>query len=207
MVADGNALTRRGLVTILREGDLRVVGEATTAPWALQVLQTRRPNCLVAADDLPNPNRWNLIEVARSRWPDLALVALGANRSDESLLAAMAAGASAYVPKSALPAQLLATIQQALASPRAFVADDLLAAQRRRARAHGPALTARELEVLTLLAEGLSTQQVSERLFIAPSTTKSHLARIYAKLSVSSRSQALMAALNAGLLPQSRRGR
>jgi DNA-binding NarL/FixJ family response regulator len=112
----------------------------------------------------------------------------------------MAAGASAYTSRTAMPAAILATVVQALASPQAFTADDLMAAQRRRSRTRHTHLSAREAEVLNLLANGLTIPEVAAQLFIAESTAKSHVDRIYVKLGVNTRSAAIMAGLSQGLI-------
>jgi ATP/maltotriose-dependent transcriptional regulator MalT len=78
------------------------------------------------------------------------------------------------------------------------VADDVLAG--RRARGRGPRLTRREAEVLALAAEGLTVEGISARLFVSPATTRSHLAGIYRKLGVSTRSQAVLTAERLGML-------
>lgn len=200
VVADGNALSRRGLVAVLRDGGFHVVGEATTATWAMQVLGSRQPDALVAAMDLPNSEPWQFIPAVRRQRPDMAVIALGPARSDDSLFQAMAAGASAYTSRTAMPAAILATVTQALAAPQAFIADELMAAQRRRAQARHPRLSAREVEVLNLLALGMTIPEVAARLFIAESTAKSHVGRIYVKLGVSTRSGAIMAGLAQGII-------
>lgn len=100
-----------------------------------------------------------------------------------------------------MPGSILAILAQALAAPRAFVADDLMAAQRRRARSRLPRLSAREAQVLELLAAGLTIPAVAQQLYLAESTVKSHVSRIYVKLGVSSRSQAIMAGISLGVVP------
>jgi DNA-binding NarL/FixJ family response regulator len=192
VVADGNALSRRGLVTVLRDGGYVVVGEATTATWALHVLQSKNP-------DASEP--WSLIAAVRRRSPGLAIVALGQTRSDEAMFKALSDGASGFAARSSMPSTILGILAQAISAPGAFIAEDLMAAQRRRARSRAPRMSARELEVLALLAEGLTVPAVAQRLFIAESTAKSHVSRIYVKLGVGSRSQALLAAIQLGMVP------
>lgn len=208
VVADGNALSRRGLAAVLRDSGYQVVGEATTATWALQVVQAKRPDALIAAADLPHADpgtgpadRSWLVSAARECLPDLAIIVLGPARSDETLFRAAAAGASGYTSRSAMPAAILAILAQALAAPRAFVADDLMAAQRRRARSRTPRLSARESQILQLLAQGMTVPAVAQQLYLAESTVKSHVSRIYVKLGVGNRSQAIMAAVSMGLVP------
>lgn len=200
VVADGNALSRRGLVTVLRDGGFQVVGEATTASWALQMVQAKSPDVLLAASDLPNSETWALIPTARRSVPALAVVVMAPARSDEALFQALADGASGFVARSSMPATILAVIAQSVAAPTAFTAEDLMAAQRRRTRARTPRLSSRELEVLNLLAEGLTVAGVASRLYIAESTAKSHVNRIYVKLGVGSRTQAILAAMQLGLI-------
>lgn len=188
------------MVAILRDGGMEVVAEVATVTWALQAANTKRPDCLIASDDLPNSENFELITTARHRWPQMGLVALSARRDPTVLSAALAAGASVFLPKTALPAAFLGAVVQAVAAPNAFSAEDLLSVRRSRSKPRGPQLTAREVEVLALAAEGLSIEQMSRRMFVAESTTKSHLSRIYSKLGVSTRAQALMAAIDTGLL-------
>lgn len=199
VVADGNALTRRGLSAVLGDAGATVVGAAADTEAALRWIAQTLPDVLVVALDLQGPERGHIVAIARDRWPSLAIVALSDEASDDALLDALELGASAYLPKTAAPEQLVAAAVQAAAAPGAFLAEGL-PATRRRGRPAGPALTAREYEVLRLAAEGLTVRGISARLFVSEATTRSHLSGIYHKLGVSSRSQAVLVAERLGML-------
>lgn len=199
VVADGHHLARRGLAGLLVEAGASVVAEVADTDEALRALAEHAPDVLVVDLELSGRERGHVVAIARDRWPSLAVVALSEQPSADALLAALELGASAYLPKTAEPARIVASTVHAAAAPGAFLADDLMAGHRR-AHMRGPRLTARESEVLRLAAEGLTVRGISARLFVAEATTRSHLAGIYRKLGVSSRSQAVLAAERLGML-------
>lgn len=200
VVADGNHLIRRGLADVLVEAGAQVVGQAAEPGAALRAIADHAANVLVVGLEMARSvDHGHVVAIARGRWPDLAIVATSATPSDLAMLRAIELGASAYVARSASARQLVTTVVQAAAAPRAFLAEDLTAS-RRSARAAGPRLTLRESEVLRLAAEGLTVRGISARLFVSESTTRSHLAGIYRKLGVSTRSQAVLAAERLGML-------
>ncbi len=198
VVAEGNHLVRRGLAASLADAGIAVLAEAAETDPALAAVARYQPDVLLADLELPGRGTGNVVAMARDRWPDLAIVALSPVASDEAVLLALALGASAQVPLTAPVEQVVAATRQAAASPGAFLAEDL-AGSRRRA-SPGPGLTRREHEVLRLAAEGLTVREISERLFVAEATTRSHLAGIYRKLGATNRSQAVLRAERMGLL-------
>lgn len=199
VVADANHLTRWGLARALAEAGADVIAEASDTDAALRAVATQSPQVLVTTLDLPGSGPGHIVAIARDRWPDLGVLALSDTQSDESLLAALELGASAYLPKTASPDRIATAAAQAAAAPGAFLAEDLIGA-RRRMSSPGPRLTARESEVLRLAGDGLTVRAISTRLFISEATTRSHLAGIYRKLGVTSRSQAVLAAERLGML-------
>ena len=100
----------------------------------------------------------------------------------------------------------MAAARHALAMPGSFSAPNLAEAMQRRLRPSGPQLTPREREVLNLLADGLGVAEISKELYISQSTTKSHVSKLYEKLGAANRAQALMTALNMGLITSEGRG-
>jgi DNA-binding NarL/FixJ family response regulator len=199
VVADGNHLTRRGLAQVLAEAGAEVVAEVSDTESALRALATHAPDALLVSLDLPGSGPGHVVAIARDRWPDLGVVAFSDAPSDGALLTALELGASAYLPKTATPEQIVTATAQSVRAPGAFLAEDLTGARRRTSRP-GPRLTARESEVLKLAGEGLTVRGISARLFISEATTRSHLSGIYHKLGVSSRSQAVLAAERLGML-------
>jgi DNA-binding NarL/FixJ family response regulator len=199
VIAEANHLLRRGLSATLAEAGIAVLAEATDTDTAMAAVGRHHPEVLLASLELPGRGSGNIVAMARDRWPDLAVVALSPTASDEAVLLALALGASAQVPLTAPPEQVVAATRQAAASPGAFLATDL-AGSRRRTDGAAPGLTRREHEVLRLAGEGLTVREISGRLFVAEATTRSHLAGIYRKLGVTSRSQAVLRAERLGLL-------
>ena len=124
---------------------------------------------------------------------------LSAVNDDAMLYRAMDESLSAYVPKDSPAGTVLAAIRHAAAAPRAFNAPGLAAALARR-RANSGLLSQRERQVLGLMREGISLPGIADRLAVSEATVKTYVARLYTKLRVNNRSQALMAAVNQGLL-------
>ena len=199
VVAHADDLVVRGLAGLLGDSGATVVARARDTRSVLAAVTAYGPDVLVTSLELSVTERRNVVSVARERWPGLAIVALSDHDDDEGVLLALEEGASAHVRRSAGAEQIIAAAVQAAASPGAFLTTDPLGG-RPRAADTGPGLTPRESEVLRLAAEGLAVRGISERLFISEATTRSHLAGIYRKLGVSTRSQAVLRAERVGLL-------
>jgi DNA-binding NarL/FixJ family response regulator len=201
-LVDDHALIREGLRRALeRSGEFAVVGESGTLAEARARLSRDAPDVLVVDLRLPDGDGLDLVrDVVRSN-PGLGVVVLSMYGGDDQLLAAMDAGASAFVSKDAPVSRVVAAARRAAQAPRTFSADGLDDALSRRDRFQRPVLTPREQEVLDLLAEGLGIAGISRRLFISESTTKTHVSKIYDKLGAANRAQAIMAAMRLGLIP------
>ena len=119
---------------------------------------------------------------------------------DEQLFAALEAGASAFVAKDAPADEVVAAARHAARVAALLHRADLADAMMRRMTPAGPRLSAREAEVLGLLAEGLGVAAIARQLFISESTAKTHISKIYEKLGAANRAQALVAAMRLGLL-------
>jgi DNA-binding NarL/FixJ family response regulator len=128
----------------------------------------------------------------------MAIVVLTFNESDDFLLSAMRAGASAYVNKSAPLTELTAAVDHALTSPGSFAAKEIVNALQRKQLKFG--LSQRELQILALLPTDEPLSTLAKSLFISESTLKTHLTHIYRKLDVKNRLQAINVARKAGLL-------
>jgi DNA-binding NarL/FixJ family response regulator len=120
---------------------------------------------------------------------------------DDQIFAAMEAGASAFVGKDSKATEVVSAARHAAVAPRTFLCAGLSAAMMRRATAPvTPKLSAREEEVLALLADGLGTSEIAGSLYMSDSTAKTHITHIYQKLGATNRAQALVAAMRLGLL-------
>jgi DNA-binding NarL/FixJ family response regulator len=201
LLADDHPVVRAGLRAVLEtEPGLVVVAEAATAEEA--VLRAGAGDVDVVLMDLRFGTGMGGAEAtaaitARPGAPRVVIVTT--YDSDADTLPAIEAGATGYLLKDAPPEELAAAVRSAAAGRTALapaVADRLM----NRLRAPGTSLTRRETEVLALVAEGLSNQAVGRRLHLTEGTVKSHLARVYAKLGVDSRTAAVAAATDLGLI-------
>ncbi|MFE5629394.1 response regulator [Streptomyces sp. NPDC056470] len=199
LLADDHPVVRAGLRAVLdTEPDFAVVGEAATAERAVELATelTAAGGVDVVLMDLQFGSGMHGSEAtaaitARTGGP--RVLVLTTYDTDADILAAVEAGASGYLLKDAPPEELAAAVRTAAAGQSALapaVAHRLMD----RMRTPAEALTKRELEVLQLVGEGLSNQQISKALFLSQATVKSHLVHIFAKLGVDSRTAAVAAA-------------
>lgn len=202
MLVDDHELIRQGLRRAFdRSGDFEVVGEAGTLTAARVVAGEVSPTVVVTDVRLPDGSGLDLARELRNQHPELGIVVLTMYAGDDTLFAALDAGASALVSKDAPADDVVSAARHASVSPRSFTAKDLAGAMQRRMQPSGPRLTERESEILTLLADGLGVAQIARQLFISESTAKTHISRIYEKLGAANRAQAVMKAVQTGLLP------
>jgi DNA-binding NarL/FixJ family response regulator len=201
LLVDDHELIRQGLRRAFeRDGDFEVVGEAATVADARRLLGMSTPDVMILDVRLPDGNGLEATRKFRADNPELGIVILTMYAGDEQLFEALEAGASAFVPKNSPSEDVVAAARHAASSPRAFTANDLAEAMKRRMSPTGPQLSPREREVLGLLADGLGVAQISRQLYISESTTKTHISKLYEKLGAGNRAQALMTALRLGLL-------
>ncbi|MFC7220188.1 response regulator [Streptomyces polyrhachis] len=201
LLADDHPVVRAGLRAVLEtEPGLLVVAEAATAEEA--VARAARGDIDVVLMDLrfgPGMGgaQATALITAQPRAPRVVIVTT--YDSDADTLPAIEAGATGYLLKDAPPEDLAAAVRTAAAGRTALapvVADRLM----HRLRTPATTLTRRETEVLTLVAEGLSNQAIAHRLHLTEGTVKSHLARVYTKLAVDSRTSAVATATTLGLI-------
>jgi DNA-binding NarL/FixJ family response regulator len=202
VLVDDHQLIRVGLKRALeRDGDITVVGEAESYAEAVRVIHQRTPDVLVTDVGLPDGDGITLAGRVRAANPKMGIVVLTMYGGDEQVFAALHAGASSFVGKEVPSSEVVAATRHAAANPRSFTAKDLSGAMQRRMSAPvGPQLSPREREVLDLLVDGLSVDQIARRLYIAGTTTKTHVGHIYGKLGASNRAQVVMAAVRLGFV-------
>ncbi|MDJ0381844.1 response regulator transcription factor [Streptomyces sp. G-G2] len=195
LLADDHPVVRAGLRAVLHtEPGFAVVAEAATAERAVE-LAASEPVDVVLMDlqfgaGMHGSEATALI-TARPGAP--RVLVLTTYDTDADILAAVEAGASGYLLKDAPPEELASAVRTAAAGQSALAPAVALRLMDRM-RTPAEALTKRELEVLQLVADGLSNQQISKKLFLSQATVKSHLVHIYAKLGVDSRTSAVAAA-------------
>ncbi|MEU2081017.1 response regulator transcription factor [Streptomyces albus] len=201
LIADDHPVVRAGLRAVLEtEEDIAVVAEAATAEEA--VARARQGGVDVVLMDLQfgagmTGAQATAAITARPGAPRVLVVTTYG--TDADTLPAIEAGATGYLLKDAPPEELAAAVRTAAAGRTTLapaVADRLM----QRLRSPHSSLTQRETEVLSLVAEGLSNQGIGRRLHLTEGTVKSHLARIFAKLGVESRTAAVATATDLGLI-------
>jgi DNA-binding NarL/FixJ family response regulator len=198
---DDHDLIRDGLAGVFRlEPSMRVLGDAKTVASALEMFHELRPDVVVTDLQLPDGTGLDVVREVRRSNSDCGVVVLTMHSGDEQIFAAMEAGASAFVGKDAPSSEVVKAAQHAAVSPRSFLCAGLTEAMLRRATSVATQLSTRELDVLRLLADGLSAAEIGSRIHLSESTVKSHLAKIYQKLGVTNRAQALVTAMRTGLL-------
>jgi len=189
VLLDEQPLWLDGLEHALRSAGITVVGRATSPHVALELVASERPAALVASLELPSADMDALecLRRARERWASLRIVALSSHDDAFQLAGGAEGGAHAYLPKTAGAAEVAATVLECLATAgrRNGNGNGRLAPQPK-----GPGLTARELEILHLVARGHTNAQIAQRLWVTKWTVKFHLANAYRKLGVSNRTQA-----------------
>ncbi len=201
VIADDHPVVRAGVRALLdAETDIEVVGEAATPDEAVALADALAPELVLM--DLQFGDRAAGAEATRRvralAAPPYVLVLTNYD-TDGDILGAVEAGASGYLLKDAPPHELLAGVRAAAAGQSALapaIAGRLLA----RLREPRVTLSAREIEVLRLVARGASNAEVAARLHITDATVKSHLAHIFSKLGVASRTAAVSSARALGIL-------
>jgi DNA-binding NarL/FixJ family response regulator len=201
LLADDHPLIIAGIRRTLDDvEDMEVVGEARSGDELLQLIERRGPDIVLMDFKMPGVHGVEVIERIRASWPEVKIVVLSASDDRPIIDAALHAGASAYVLKSAHTIDIASILRQA-SSGAVFHAP---ASQPARPGANqGPAvplLTDRERSILSAVASGMTTAAISRDLWISEHTIKFHLTNIYRKLGVVNRAGAVRYALENGIV-------
>jgi DNA-binding NarL/FixJ family response regulator len=209
LIADDQALLRTGFRVILEaEPDLEVIGEAADGREAIEAAKTLRPEVVLMDIRMPNLDGIDATrQLVQGEQPPRVLI-LTTFDLDEYVYDALRAGASGFLLKDAAAEELLHAIRviaagEALVSPsitRRLIEDYARRPPAREQPAALAELTPRELEVLRLVARGFSNGEIARQLFVGDATVKTHVARIFAKLDLHDRAQAVVLAYESGLI-------
>ncbi len=208
VIADDQALVRTGFRMILASGGIDVVGEAADGVEAVAAVRELRPDVVLMDIRMPNLDGVTATRRILQQQPECRVVMLTTFDLDRYVYDALAAGASGFLLKDVTPEHLVAAVRlvntgDALLAPsitRRLV--DRFATGTRRPAVHRDlaALTPREREVLTLLGRGRSNAELAADLTLSEATVKTHVARIFAKLTLRDRAQAVVLAYETGLV-------
>ena len=212
LLVDDHAVVRGGLRMLLAaDPELEIVGEAETGAAGVRLAGELQPDVVLMDISMPDMNGIDATRQIKADYPEIAVLALTMHEDDQYFFEMLSAGASGYVPKRAAPNDLISAIHAVRGGgmflfpslARSLVQDYL-----HRREHGGPAplregledLTEREREVLTLIAEGRSNQEIADALVISIKTVNRHRENIMAKLNLHSRVELVRYAIEKGLI-------
>ena len=201
LIVDDHPVVRTGLRAVIEsQDDLTVVGEASTGEEGVRRAALDEPDLVLM--DLQMPGGGGVIATRQITRLDPAphVMILTTYDTDADVLAALDAGAVGYLLKDAAPEVLFASIRSAAVGDMTLAPTVATKLVKRVARPTQDALTARELEVLELLAEGIANKEIANQLIVSEATVKTHLVHIFAKLGVDTRTAAVAVAVERGLI-------
>ena len=203
LIADDHPLVRRGLAALIESvPGLEMAGEADGAAAAVVLALEQRPEVVVMDVQMPGGGVEATRQIAAAA-PEVAVLMLTMHDDDESVFAAIRAGARGYILKGAEQERVIGAIQAVSRGEAIFgpaVAKRLLEVfGARDAPEPFPDLTAREREILDLIAGGAANAEIAHRLFVSPKTVSNNISSIFSKLEVRDRAQAIVKAREKGL--------
>ncbi len=215
LLADDHVVVRQGTKELLKqEADITVVGEASDGMEAVRKAMETHPDIVIMDVRMPVMSGIEATKQIRKMLPRTQVLALTAYDDDEFVFSLLKAGASGYLLKTAPLEEVVRAIREVYvghsvldpAVARKVVS--LMTSDRQQGKpmeidqetVKNAGLTKREMEVLRMLAEGLSNKEIASRLYISPRTVQTHLSNIFSKMNVSSRTEAVLKALREGWL-------
>jgi len=198
LIVDDHPIVREGLTALIkRRPDMTVVAQAVSGRDAVAAYRMHRPDVMLIDLRMPEMDGVSAIEAIRKEFPSARLLVLTTYDGDEDIHRALRAGAMGYLLKDAPRGQLVEAIRAVAAGQTILPAN---VAARLAERTMTPEITAREREVLTLIASGKSNQEIGVALMITEGTVKVHVNNILTKMNVNDRTQAVILALKRGIL-------
>ncbi|MCX7839037.1 MAG: response regulator transcription factor [Anaerolineae bacterium] len=209
LMVDDHEIVRAGLRMLLQtQPDIEIVAEASNGREAVARARELQPDVVLMDISLPDVDGFQATQQIKRALPQTAVLALTMHESDEYFFRMLQAGASGYVPKKAAPTDLVSAIRTVHEGgvflypslAKSLVQDYLGRARENDDRAALDGLTEREQEVLKLIADGLTNQEIAERLTISVKTVERHRANIMSKLNLHSRTELVKYAIRKGLI-------
>jgi DNA-binding NarL/FixJ family response regulator len=206
MLADDHRMLREGLRRSMADQGFDVVGEARDGEEAVRLADDVRPDVILMDVTMPEMDGVEATRQIKKDQPDVRIVMLTMHADQEVLASAIRAGASGYLVKDCSTEEIASAVRMAASGETALspqLAASMLDEVRKLDQPQNEddrIITKREEEVLQLIADGCSTPEVAERLFISQKTVKNHLASIYQKLDARDRTQAVLQAVRMGIV-------
>lgn len=205
LIADDHAIVREGLRALLAtESDLELVAEATDGLQAVTKARALKPDVILLDLMMPRMDGVEAITEIKKDWEDAKIIVLTSFSDDEKVFSAIRSGALGYLLKDSSPQDLLTAIHT-VASGEGFLSPTIASKVMREINqppklppTKDP-LTERENEILQLVAQGLTNDQIAEKLVVSERTVRTHVSNILAKLQLANRTQAALYALKEGL--------
>lgn len=197
LIADDHPVVRSGLVMIVQSASgVEVVAEASTGTEAIELFREHQPDVVLMDLSMPELGGVGAITAIRQEWPNACIIILTTYDGDEDIYRGLSAGARGYLLKNVTRQELIDAIQRVHAGQKYIPAE---VGARLAERLTNPQLTNREREVLLLITEGKSNQEIAAALNVSEGTIKFHVNGILRKLNVSDRTQAVLVALKRGI--------
>jgi DNA-binding NarL/FixJ family response regulator len=206
MLADDHRMLREGLRRSMTDQGFDVVGEARDGDEAIRLAEELQPEVILMDVTMPEVDGVEATRQIRQQQPEVRIVMLTMHADQEVLAAAIRAGASGYLVKDCSTEEIASAVRMAASGETALspqLAASMLDEVRKLDQPSSEeerVITRREEEVLQLIANGCSTPEVAEKLFISQKTVKNHLASIYQKLDARDRTQAVLQAVRMGIV-------
>ncbi|WP_375473754.1 response regulator [uncultured Nostoc sp.] len=198
LIVDDHAIVRKGLATIInRDPEMTAIAQAENGQQAIDAFREYQPDVTLMDLRMPKMGGVEAIMAICAEFKQARIAVLTTYDSDEDIYRGLQAGAQGYLLKDAKPGELLNAIR-AIHNGQKYIPPEVGAKLLQ--RMSNPELSERELEVLRLMAQGMSNQEIGTALNIGESTVKSHVNRILSKLGVSDRTQAVITAVKRGIV-------
>lgn len=198
LAVDDHPLLRKGIAALVNgEADMKLVAEASNGEEAVESFRSHRPDVTLMDLQLPGLNGIEAITQIMSEFPDARIIALTTYRGDAQIMRALRAGALAYILKGHVHRELLETIH-AVHAGRKRIPPDIAIELAEYVTENE--LSAREIEVLRLVASGNSNKEIADQLSIGEATVKTHVTNILSKLSANDRAHAVTIGLRRGII-------